>query len=180
MATIAPLKFTKDWTDPSAFPTTEPDEAKARADMQELHNQTRDYINETLVPAIPSGVTSADQNMRGYRITEVGDPVEDSDAVNKKYVDDLSKSIRTTATITQNWVGTSTPYTQTIAIAGVEEDSIVEIALSSGSGVGQSHADAYAALQLQDGGQSEGTITLRCFGKKNTVNIPIKVIIRRD
>lgn len=178
MATIAPLNFTKDWTDPSAFPTTEPDEAKARADMQELHNQTREYINNTLVPAIPTGVTNADQNMRGYRITEVGTPVNEADAVNKKYVDDLAKSTRTTATIGTSWSGSAAPYTQTIAIAGVDADSIVEIALRPTATVAQ--AAAFSALQLQDGGQASGTITLRCFGTKNTVSIPINVVIRRD
>lgn len=178
MATIAPLNFTKDWTDPSDFPTTEPDEARARADMQELHNQTREYINTTLVPAIPTGVTEGDQNMRGYRITEVGDPVENSDAVNKKYVDDLSKSIRTTANIGTSWSGSSVPYTQTIAIDGVEEESIVEIALRSTATAAQ--AKAFSALMLQDGGQASGTITLRCFGTKNTTSIPINVVVRRD
>lgn len=178
MATIAPLNFTKDWTDPTDFKTVEPDEAQARADMQELHNQTREYINNTLVPAIPTGVTNADQNMRGYRITEVGDPVEDSDAVNKEYVDAKSRSIRTTATITAaGWSG-SGAYTQTIAIEGVEEDSIVEISLPKTVTVDQ--VKAFNALLLQDGGQASGTITLRCFGTKNTVDIPINVIVRRD
>lgn len=180
MATIAPLNFTKDWTDPSDFPTTEPDEAQARADMQELHNQTREYINNTLVPAIPSGVTSADQNMRGYRITEVGDPVEDSDAVNKKYVDDLSKSIRTTATITAaGWNGAAKPYVQVLYIDGVEPDSIVEVAFSKNS-LSENAVAQYGALLLHGGQQDAGLIQLRCYGTKNTVDIPIDVIIRRD
>ena len=34
------------WNDPAVFPTYETSEAKVRADMQKLHDQTRDYIND--------------------------------------------------------------------------------------------------------------------------------------
>lgn len=33
------------WNDASVFPTYETSEAKVRSDMQELHDQTRDFIN---------------------------------------------------------------------------------------------------------------------------------------
>lgn len=49
---LIPLSFTKDWTDPTDFPTIETDEAKVRADMQLLHNEVRDYINEDLIPTL--------------------------------------------------------------------------------------------------------------------------------
>ena len=178
MATIAALRFTKDWTDPSDFPTTEPDEAQARADMQFLFNEIRNYINEKLLPAMPSDVTQADLNMRGFRVTEVGTPTAEADAANKAYVDEKVTSARSTATITTSWSGTSAPYTQRLNISGVTADSIVEVALRSTATAAQ--AAAYAALQLQDGGQGSGYITLRCFGTKNTTSIPINVIVRRD
>lgn len=34
------------WNDPAVFPTYEASEAKVRSDMQKLHDQTRDYIND--------------------------------------------------------------------------------------------------------------------------------------
>jgi len=40
------------WNDPTVFPTYESSEAKVRSDMQELHDQTRDYINNTVVPIL--------------------------------------------------------------------------------------------------------------------------------
>lgn len=46
------LRFTKDWTNPGDFPTYEADEAAVRADMQLLHDETRDYLNETLLPEL--------------------------------------------------------------------------------------------------------------------------------
>ena len=46
------LGFTKTWESPTDYPTYETDEAKVRQDMQSLHDETKNYINETLIPAI--------------------------------------------------------------------------------------------------------------------------------
>lgn len=43
-----PLKFTKNWENSEDFPTYEPDEAQVRADLQWLHNETRDAINRLI------------------------------------------------------------------------------------------------------------------------------------
>ena len=55
MAEISKLSFDKSWTSKSDFPSVEPDETQARADMQYLHDRVKDYINNTLVPAIQNG-----------------------------------------------------------------------------------------------------------------------------
>ena len=39
------LNFTKDWNDPSDFPTIETSEAQVRLDMQQLHDETKEFIN---------------------------------------------------------------------------------------------------------------------------------------
>ena len=39
------LNFTKDWNDPSDFPTVEMNEEKVRADQQLLHDETKSCIN---------------------------------------------------------------------------------------------------------------------------------------
>lgn len=46
------LKFTRDWNNSSDFPTYEENEQKVRADMQALHDETKEFINETLIPSI--------------------------------------------------------------------------------------------------------------------------------
>lgn len=88
------------------------------------------------------------------------------------------RSVQTTATIGTAWTGSSAPYKQTIAIADVKENSVVEISLPPTATA--NHVNAFQKLNLQDGGQSNGSITLRAFGDKNTVSIPVNVIIRRD
>lgn len=88
------------------------------------------------------------------------------------------KSKRTTATIGTSWTGTSAPYTQSISISGVKADSIVEISLTSNATSAQ--VEQFQDLNLQDGGQAAGSVTLRAFGTKNTVAIPVNVIVRSD
>ena len=46
------LSFTKDWKNASDFPTYEESEAQVRADLQALHDETKDFINEKLIPNI--------------------------------------------------------------------------------------------------------------------------------
>ena len=87
-------------------------------------------------------------------------------------------STLTTATISTSWSGSAAPYTQTISIEGVEEKNVVEIALPSTATAAQ--VKAFQKLVLQDGGQTNGSITLKAFGTKNSVSIPVNVIIRRD
>lgn len=88
------------------------------------------------------------------------------------------RSTLTSATISTTWSGSAAPYSQTISIEGVEESSVVEISLPSTATAAQ--VKAFQKLCLQDGGQAFGSITLKAFGTKNTVSIPVNVIIRRD
>lgn len=42
------FQFTKLWTNPLDFPTVELEETQVRADMQELHDQAKDGLNELM------------------------------------------------------------------------------------------------------------------------------------
>lgn len=53
---IARLSFTKDWNRASDFPTYEADEARVRADMQQLHDETKNYINALVSALEEAGV----------------------------------------------------------------------------------------------------------------------------
>ncbi len=46
------LSFTKDWKNPTDFPTYEENEAQVRADMQLLHDEVKDFINVKLIEGI--------------------------------------------------------------------------------------------------------------------------------
>ena len=43
-----PLEFTKSWENSDDFPTYEPDERQVRADLQQLHDETRDGLNRLI------------------------------------------------------------------------------------------------------------------------------------
>lgn len=76
------------------------------------------------------------------------------------------------------WSGTSAPYTQKFTYSGIGSTSVIEISLPSTATSEQ--VEQFNALVLQDGGQTASTFTLKAFGTKNTVSIPIRVIVRRD
>ena len=64
------LSFSKNWTDPADFPTVETDESVIRQDMQQLHDETKDYLNGTLLPAIEAGYVPAGRTVNGHALTE--------------------------------------------------------------------------------------------------------------
>lgn len=76
------------------------------------------------------------------------------------------------------WSGTSAPYTQKFTYSGIGSTSVIEISLPPTATSEQ--VEQFNALVLQDGGQTANTFTLKAFGTKNTVPIPIGVIVRRD
>lgn len=88
------------------------------------------------------------------------------------------KSSKISASIGTTWEGTAVPYTQQISVAGATATNAVEVKLPTTATMPQ--IEAFGALNLQDGGQAVGSITLRCWGEKNTISIPIEVIVRGD
>ena len=55
------LNFTKDWNDPSDFPTVELSEEQVRADQQQLHDETKNFINSLIESLENLGVETAVQ-----------------------------------------------------------------------------------------------------------------------
>lgn len=93
--------------------------------------------------------------------------------VDRKTVKDTSISIGT------SWIGSSAPYTQAIPCDSLSSArNVIEISLPPSATAQQ--VEQFNALMLQDGGQTASTFTLRAFGTKNTVEIPITVIVRKD
>ena len=50
------LNFTKNWGNEADFPRYEESETQVRADLQELHDQTRSFLNRTLIPELEAEV----------------------------------------------------------------------------------------------------------------------------
>lgn len=80
------LEFTKSWRNPADFPTYEPDEAKVREDMQALHDETRDFINNTVVEGFnqAQGATKQPDAAAGIGAKDLaGEPSTVQDELNK-------------------------------------------------------------------------------------------------
>lgn len=64
------LSYTKDWNNASDFPTYEENETQVRADMQLLHDEVRDFINNKLIPGVENLAVPGTGDMK----TDVYDP----------------------------------------------------------------------------------------------------------
>ena len=93
--------------------------------------------------------------------------------------DDLAakadKPTTTEATLlASGWTGDSAPYTYTLSVTGVTADSHQEFC--PGLDITTAQLTALQAANIQDGGQAEGTVTLKAFGTKPTIDLPIRVL----
>lgn len=91
---------------------------------------------------------------------------------------DLSntKDQSATATLTAaNWSGTSAPYSYTISNPKILANSNVDVSIASSATNAQ--ALAYVAGAFIPGSIAEGSITIKAYGKKPKVDIPIAILI---
>ena len=90
--------------------------------------------------------------------------------INNSFIQDATLSAA-------SWVGTVAPFTYSLTINGVtstsNQDLLPSLTISS---------TQIAALQkanITDAGQSTNTISLKAFGSKPTIDIPIRVVVRK-
>lgn len=83
-----------------------------------------------------------------------------------------------TSLLAADWQGEIGSYTNTLTVEGVQTDSIVEVSLSKNASTDQVKASMNG--QFTDGGQSENSITLKAYGRKPDLDIPVVVVVRRD
>lgn len=89
-----------------------------------------------------------------------------------------TKSIVHDVTISTGWSGSSAPFSITLSVGGVTPSSNVEV-LPSAS-VTATQVKAMAEAQIVTGTTGNGTITLKAFGKKPTISLPVTIIVRGD
>lgn len=87
-------------------------------------------------------------------------------------------TIVTTSLASASWTGSSAPYTYSLTVSGVTTTSVNEI--YGTTTITSTELDAFQKANIIDGGQSTNTITLLAYGTKPTINIPIRVVVRKD
>lgn len=99
----------------------------------------------------------------------------DISAVNTALENKADKSTVVSATLlASSW----TDSVYTLAVTDVTATSVQEIL--PGLSITEEQLSALQAANIQDGGQDAGTIALKAFGDVPTIDIPIRVIVRRD
>jgi hypothetical protein len=89
------------------------------------------------------------------------------------------KSAKASVTLSASgWSGTASPYTNTIAVSGVTATNNVEILIPST--VTAAQAESWMSAGILCGSQATNSITLKAYGDKPSIDIPIECIIRKD
>lgn len=84
------------------------------------------------------------------------------------------KATVTATLLASGWTGSEAPFVYTLAIAGVTATSYQE--LVPAVNIMAEQLKALQAANITDAGQAAGTMTLKAYGKKPAVDIPIRVI----
>ena len=91
----------------------------------------------------------------------------------------VDKSSKVSVTMNaSSWSGSSAPYTITLSINGVTTSNNVEI-LIPGSAT-DAQVEAWMAAGIVNGTQDANSVTLKAYGDKPSIDIPIEAIIRND
>ena len=77
-----------------------------------------------------------------------------------------------------SWTGDATPYGYTLTVSGVTATSNQEVLPALN--ITAEQLRSLQSANIQDGGQAANTMTLKAYGDKPTVDIPIRVIKRGD
>lgn len=123
---------------------------------------------EENMPSIPS--SASDIGAVGTEEYE-----EDMNTVNGE-INKLKANIANVS-IPSTWEGTEAPFTVNIGVSGVTVTSIIEVDVQNN--VTSEQLDAYINAKIVEGSQGTNSITLKAFGEKPTIEIPIKVVVRK-
>lgn len=80
--------------------------------------------------------------------------------------------------LASGWSGSSAPYSFTLSATGVTASNNVELVVPSSITVAQ--VEAYQSAAIVTGTQANGSITLKAYGEKPAIDLPITVIVRGD
>ena len=141
------------------------------------------------VGALPSsgGDMTGAINMNGQSISGLNDPVEESQAARKGYVDAAKEEVKAytdskrktwTATITTTWSG-SGPYTQSVTVSGILASDMPHITpvYSSDNATALAQKEAWACVSKAV--TAANSIAFSCFEDKPSTAIPIQIEVIR-
>lgn len=75
-----------------------------------------------------------------------------------------------------DWVGDTSPFSQTILVDSVKADSYVELTVPYNITLEQ--IETYQSACIASGTVKDGSITVNAYGEKPTINLPLLIIVR--
>ena len=77
------------------------------------------------------------------------------------------------------WIGDTAPYSYTLQLTGVTTTSNQEfLPITPEEGLTTVMLTILQSANLQDGGQSDGEVTILAYGSKPSIDLPVRVILR--
>ena len=139
----------------------------------------------TIGASVPAGAKFTDTNTwRGIQNNLTSNSTDQSlsaaqgKILNEKFGSYTPKSSKVSATLSaSSWSG-SGPYSITVSVSGVTASNNVEV-LIPGSAT-NAQVEAWMAAGIVNGTQTTNSITLKAYGDKPSINIPIECIVRKD
>ena len=148
-------------------------------------------IKYTIEKSVPSDAQFTDTTYNPYENGNAGliklydsfgdntDGAMTQEAINNVSSTMAGQSVSVNETLlASNWSGTSIPYKYELELDGVTESSNQEI--MPANDITDEQLYYMQGANLQDGGQSIGKIILNAFAVKPPIDIPIKIIMRKD
>lgn len=157
----------------------DPVEETDAANKRWAYNNTKKLLTQSIsVKGIFKGDGTGMINAAEETEVELIEVTADSiGAASKEYVDSVATGTTLSVTLASaSWAGTAAPYTYTISNSAITATSTQELMPAT-----DITADQLTALQnanIIDGGQAAGSMTLKAFGEKPSVDIPVRIIVK--
>lgn len=118
-------------------------------------------------------------NMSGNRISGLPEPLSDTDAATKGYVDSkVTSKLVETVLEASKWTGEDPPYKYVLDLPGVTETSNQEYLAALD--ITPEQLEVLQDANIQDDGQENSIAYLKACGFKPEIDLPIRVIMRGD
>ncbi len=107
-------------------------------------------------------------------IVEAPEIKEEGSLLEAKY-SPLTKPVLTGTINSSGWSGTAAPYTNTLTVTGILADPVVYI-LDTTAGATDAQVNAFDYGRIRVSAQATGSMSLKAYGVKPTINIPVRII----
>ena len=162
--TLTKLNFSRLWTNTSDYPTIELEETKVREDLQSLHDETKDYLNEVLSPEVEAELEqiknayATKEELQGVVLGQVPDNSITAEKLDPSFYKDLACVYVFDA---GDWDTSSGECTLTISAEVHKKPRGTVLCQASVLVEGRYVSNAWAAVETYATMEENGDITLR-------------------